>query len=244
MPQLRNLQGQKFGKLTVLEKAPNKHGHVYWICQCDCGSPKKTIASTSLLSGKIQSCGCYQKQIRHEKSNKPILDLTGQLFGKLIALKPLEQRNANGCVIWQCKCDCGNIKNVPSNLLIQNKVSSCGCLCSKGEEKIKKLLLNAQIPFEQQKTFDTCYFKDTGAKARFDFYVNNQYLIEFDGVQHFSAKSTWEKTQESFENIRMHDIIKNNWAHENHIPLIRIPYTQLEDIDLVDLILETSQYII
>lgn len=54
---------------------------------------------------------------------------------------------------------------------------------------IKKLLNNNNISFETEKTFESCIFQDTGKKARFDFYVDNKYLIEFDGEQHFSHSS-------------------------------------------------------
>lgn len=60
---------------------------------------------------------------------------------------------------------------------------------------IKEILLENNIPFEQEKTFDNCRFPDTNKKARFDFYVNNTYLIEFDGRQHIEPttgdKSNW-----------------------------------------------------
>jgi len=39
-------------------------------------------------------------------------------------------------------------------------------------------------------------------------------------------------------------MIKNQWCKENNIPLIRIPYTHLQDLCLEDLQLETSQFII
>ena len=40
MPKLVDLTGQRFGKLTVLKKAPSRNGKVYWLCQCDCGNIK------------------------------------------------------------------------------------------------------------------------------------------------------------------------------------------------------------
>ena len=57
MPQRRNYQGQRFGKLVVLEKAPSRSGHTYWLCQCDCGN-KKEIQTAHLTSGATVSCGC------------------------------------------------------------------------------------------------------------------------------------------------------------------------------------------
>jgi hypothetical protein len=61
------LAGQRFGHLVVRERTPhpNKHGDVYWLCECDCGGNKE--ASThSLRRGKTLSCGC----LRISKSGK------------------------------------------------------------------------------------------------------------------------------------------------------------------------------
>lgn len=59
----KDLLGQKFGKLLVLEKDnsefyKNKVG-AYWICQCDCGKIK-TIKGSDLRRGNTQSCGCLK----------------------------------------------------------------------------------------------------------------------------------------------------------------------------------------
>ena len=54
-------------------------------------------------------------------------DLTGQRFGRLIALYPIEARR-DKCVVWMCQCDCGTRKEIPSSDLTRNRVKSCGCL--------------------------------------------------------------------------------------------------------------------
>ena len=53
--------GQKYGQLTVIEKAPSRNGRGYWLCQCDCGN-KKEIRSDALKEGGTQSCGCLHKK--------------------------------------------------------------------------------------------------------------------------------------------------------------------------------------
>jgi len=55
-------------------------------------------------------------------------------------------------------------------------------ISSRGEEKIKNLLIENNIEFTTEKTFETCRFENTHALARFDFFVDNQYIIEFDGL--------------------------------------------------------------
>ena len=52
-----NLLGQRFGKLLVIEKAPNKNKDTYWKCQCDCGNITN-ITTRNLMSGNSTSCGC------------------------------------------------------------------------------------------------------------------------------------------------------------------------------------------
>ena len=142
--------------------------------------------------------------------------------------------------VWKCICDCGNITYVTSERLQNGNTKSCGCLKSKGEMLISKILLDNNIPFEKEKTFKSCTF-NTGALARFDFWVNNSYIIEFDGKQHFENTGGWNNNQ--LEKTQLHDLIKNEWCKNNNIPIIRIPYT-IKDINLEDICLETSSYIL
>lgn len=55
-------------------------------------------------------------------------DLTGQRFGRLVALYPTEKRSKGNGVIWLCHCDCGNLKEIVSNSLLSGVTKSCGCL--------------------------------------------------------------------------------------------------------------------
>lgn len=53
-------------------------------------------------------------------------DLTGKRFGKLTVIGFAGRAN-DGHAMWRCKCDCGNYKNVRSNLLVCDMTQSCGC---------------------------------------------------------------------------------------------------------------------
>ena len=55
------------------------------------------------------------------------IDLTGKRYGKLTVLHKNPERNAAGCVMWECKCDCGNVKTYSTNSLNRGAVTSCGC---------------------------------------------------------------------------------------------------------------------
>lgn len=56
-----------------------------------------------------------------------MLNLTGQRFGRLTALRPTEERHKTS-VVWECRCDCGNLCKVPSDWLRRCIKRSCGCL--------------------------------------------------------------------------------------------------------------------
>lgn len=210
-----------------------------WKCVCDCGNITY-VRPTDLESGNTKSCGCLRKEITAQQGKSMKENLIGQHFGRLIVLQDTGER-VNNQPMWLCKCECGSLHKVSTNNLKTGNVQSCGCLISKGEEKISKILSEANILFEKQKSFDTCIFP-TGKKAKFDFYVNNKYIIEYDGIQHFKSGQGWN-TLEKFKETQEKDNFKNQWCKENNIPLIRIPYTKLDSLELNDLLLTTSEFI-
>ena len=102
MPKFIDLQGERFGRLTVLYRDVSRNGsggHTYWICRCDCGN-FKTVRSDELRNGLIVSCGCYHAEITSE-------------IGKRINLKH-GMSNSRLFKIWPgMKARCYN-KNVPA----------------------------------------------------------------------------------------------------------------------------------
>ena len=59
---------------------------------------------------------------------RKIKDIIGQRFGKLIAIKMVDERVNSGLVAWVCQCDCGNKTTVNGANLRNGKTKSCGCL--------------------------------------------------------------------------------------------------------------------
>lgn len=216
-----NLTNQKFGKLLAIKPIEEKRNRfVVWECLCDCGNTCY-IRSDCLVNGASTSCGC--------KTNST--DLSGKKFGLLTVVKPTQQRN-NEQIVWECLCECGNTHYVTTGHLTSGDTNSCGCLKeSLGEMKIRNLLIENQLSFETQKTFNTCRFKETNALAKFDFYLPDfNILIEYDGIQHYTYRLNGWNTQENFEKIQKRDDYKNKWCKKNNIPLIRIPYTDYNKI--------------
>ena len=140
-----DLTGQRFGRLTVIKEAdkyisPQGLKFVQWLCKCDCGNDTIVLA-TNLKKGTTKSCGCYNIEQAKKRLFK---DLTGQKFGRLTAIKPIENHtNSNGKSMmtkWLCRCDCGNECNVQSGNLLGGHTLSCGCY--KKEQASKRSLIN------------------------------------------------------------------------------------------------------
>lgn len=124
MHSFRDITGQRFGRLIALEPTEKrKNRKLVWKCQCDCGNITY-VASDKLILGKTKSCRCLQKELISKRSRK---DITGQRFGKLIAIEPTDIRK-NRKILWKCICDCGNICYISVSSLKNNKTKSCGCL--------------------------------------------------------------------------------------------------------------------
>ncbi len=68
MPKLRDLTGQKFGKLTVIERdGSTAYNKALWRCRCDCGNETFVVGS-HLISGNTRSCGCSIKERAIERN--------------------------------------------------------------------------------------------------------------------------------------------------------------------------------
>lgn len=242
----RELIGQKFGKLTVVDIAeiriePKGYERVYYKCLCDCGNDKPVIVrGTSLKTHHVISCGCAKK----DKEARDRVDFVGKRFGALTVMSFAYAKDNIG--YWNCMCDCGNPIIVRTAHLTNGAVTSCGCTISIGEMYIMKILDDANIIYLHNKG----YFKDlisaNGRKLRYDFIIldGNQTpsrLIEFDGPQHQRPYDGFGGI-ESFLIQQENDTLKNQYALSHNIPLVRIPYSKRDSITLDDIL--GNQYLI
>lgn len=119
----RDLTGEKFGKLTVLEKTEGRsQGYILWRCRCACG--REILVSTKkLVQGNIRDCGCVPRE--DARRGRLAEDLTGQVFGALTVLYQAESRK--GRTRWVCRCQCGRETTVNAHELKAGKTKSCGC---------------------------------------------------------------------------------------------------------------------
>lgn len=228
------LIGMKINKWTVhkLEKmniGKEQSPRLYAICECECGTIKPVLVK-NLIKNLSKDCGCGRKKTAGINFSK---DLVGQKFGKLTVLEDLEKRSKTGHKLYRCLCDCGNEIILQTNQLTTNHTSSCGCLLSYYNMYIDKLLTDKNIEHKSEYTIfiDDNYY-------RFDFYLPQYNLfIEYDGEQHYKPVryhgNNIEKNMRVFNKTQEYDRIKNKYCEENDINLLRIPYWEKENIEII-----------
>ena len=135
MPPIKDLTGQKFGRLTVMYRVENYispttgYPHTRWHCRCECGN-EVDVNMYALRHGSTQSCGCYRRERSSATAKKKMVDLTGCVFGRLTVLYRAEDyigSSGNRIPKWHCRCECGKEVDVFGNRLKNGSTQSCGC---------------------------------------------------------------------------------------------------------------------
>lgn len=88
---VNDLTGQRFGKLTVIEKHPvaTKDRKARWVCKCDCGN-MTIVTGKQLRRGKTLSCGCLRSEANIKKNFRhggAVRGKTERLYGIYLDLK-------------------------------------------------------------------------------------------------------------------------------------------------------------
>ena len=244
MPASLDLKGQIFGFWQVIEKdlvKSKEQRQGYWICECSLCGNIVSVRGTALRSGKSTKC---EECNRH----KVVADESNNTYGKLTVKHFIQSKNNRK--MWLCKCECGNLIEVSTTDLRTGAVKSCGkcpSQLSHGANAIKLLLDKANIFYKQEYIFEDFVFEN-GHHPRFDFFIpERNYIIEYDGEQHFYADTSpksWN-TLDKLKQTQQRDKIKNQYCWDHSIPIIRIPYyVSISDLTIFDLIPETSKFIV
>lgn len=127
-----NLIGERFGNLTVIERAENNNrGNTQWLCKCDCGNTKVRLGY-DLTHGRSVTCGCAIN--RKGKPSEKRKSIVGNKYGKLTVVSLNEEKSKNGVLVWNCVCECGNTCTARGGNLKFGKSTHCGCMKKKREK--------------------------------------------------------------------------------------------------------------
>lgn len=216
----KNIVGEKFNHLTVLEKtSQTQGGKILYKCQCDCLESNIVFVNrTDLISGHTKSCGCIRRKFQ-----------IGDTINNRKILKIVPSRGEQTGARYLCEClFCNNIYEASSTTI--QKTISCGCQKSIGEFNIMQILKKNNIPFIKEYCIQ---------QYRYDFAITDQNkniirLIEFDGEQHYeqNIKNSGWNTYEKYQYTLQNDLTKNQIAKDLNIPLARIPYWERDNISI------------
>lgn len=242
---VEDLTGQTFGKLTVLERAPdhlNKDGtkYIMWKCRCECGNEVVTRA-TSLKNGHTRSCGCAH----HDGAmGIGLEDITGQKFGRWTVLYEngrLKEPRGRLVPLWHCRCECGTERDLRAGTLKSGSSLSCGCYkaeilsekaacgfgLSSGEKMVNQYLQSIGVYYEPQKVFPDLVGKK-GYPLSYDFlvYMDGEpfLLIEYQSAQHYRPVDYFGG-EAQFVVQQENDNKKRKYALHMKLALVEIPYT-------------------
>lgn len=133
----------------------------------------------------------------------------------------------------RCKVDGHEWFVLPQSLLKGHGCHMCNDTI--GEKKVSEVLDSMNIEYLPQYRFDNCRHI---RPLPFDFYLPKLNIcIEYDGQQHYRPVTfggcTIEQAIESHENTLMRDNIKNQYCKNNNIKLIRIKYSDYNNIESI-----------
>lgn len=107
---IRDITGQKFGRLTAIERLNKKRGSSFmWRCRCDCGNEVE-VSANSMLSGNTKSCGCLRVESIRKTNAKygSVADrmrlVDGTCVDRIERIR-LQRNNTSGCTGVQARGD-------------------------------------------------------------------------------------------------------------------------------------------
>lgn len=128
------------------------------------------------------------------------------------------------------RCNCGDVYYTSFRGYKKDgqiRCPNCSKSISNGEKAIMDCLDGLMIEYIPEYTKHECIDK---RRLPFDFYLPLYHLfIEYDGIQHFNP--TFGK--ESFDITQRHDQLKNDYCKENSLELLRIPYWEYDNIEMI-----------
>ncbi len=217
-----------------------KCGKMYWTLKTQVYKCLDTGWRTCYNCSKNKNEKCrWDQQISHTVSVVPNRDMEikpGDLFNELKVIDFAFNAKRHNYYEFQCtKCGAISYHMPPSN---KSDLAACHCAACidikyKGPREVAKYLDTLKIPYKREYRFEDCRYQAT---LPFDFAIfyptgELKCLIEYDGEQHFKFIKLWHGDKKGFELQQLRDKIKTDYCKQHNIKLIRIPYTEFNNIE-------------
>lgn len=132
----RDLIGNVYGELTVIDKAPDKlvgktykYHRTQWLCQCSCGKVLP-VQEQMLIKNYTKSCGHLKHDAMIKAAKSRFVDLSGRVFGNLLVKQRVDDyvsKSGRKYMQYDCECLlCGKIKTIQANNLRSGSTKTCG----------------------------------------------------------------------------------------------------------------------
>lgn len=220
------------------ELSPGSNLRVQYLCDY-CGEENTTKYHTLIESKGVLDNDCC-KSCAYKKHNEIKILNAGTVLSEYpeIAKEWLYEENettpdsvtpySKKKVRWRCS----EGHSWSSVVYARTSGSMSGCpFCKEtiGEKKVSEDLVNLSVPYIQEVSIDDLRGLG-GGLLRFDFAILSDEgyirgMIEFDGPFHYDEVYEGD----NFEGTQAHDKIKNEFCEDYNIPLLRIPYWEIDN---------------
>jgi very-short-patch-repair endonuclease len=178
-------------------------------------------AGRHMVGRKCTECAKKLRTLTREQ----FVERSEQTHGELYEYSLVEYTNIHTKV--QVVCTTHGPYLVSPALHIQ-RTGCPSCTSSKGQLAVRLFLKKHEISFLEEYRFPDCRNK---YPLPYDFFLpDRRVVIEYDGIQHYKPVPIFGGDS-YLEQLQENDKIKNTYASEQGIQLIRIPYTKLYDVD-------------
>lgn len=222
---LKERYGNSF---TLLSEYKNVDGLIKVIGN-ECGHTFELQANNLLSRGRCPICSLEKKRKEATRTNeqykKEVYDLVKDEYSVLGEYTSVTSK------IKMKHNICGHEYYVtPNNFLNKNRRCPL-CNSSYANKKTYEILKSNDVNFENEYSFEDLHGVNNGL-LRFDYAIFNSdndllFLLELDGEFHFNKIME----DDHYDELVEHDKRKNKYCKDNNIKLIRIPYTQFDNIE-------------
>lgn len=211
--------------IEVIGEYVGTHNKILHHCKI-CGNDF-LMTPHNVLSGQgCPKCGVLRRANSQRKTQNEYIDevanknLDIDVIGKYI--------NCHHKILHRCKICNYEWRVTPADILSGKGCPNCNI--SKGENIILNFLYKNEIKYQREYKFNDCKNKNP---LPFDFYLPYYNIcIEYDGKQHFQPIDYFGG-ESAFESQKERDNIKTQYCKENNIKLLRIPYWEFENIEII-----------
>jgi hypothetical protein len=229
----------KDNKILPQNCKPHSHRKIWWECSRCNNKWESAIVNRTWKDAGCSICSFKEMGEKHSQVKDNIESLA-KIHPKLCLEWSIKNdrnpetyyQTSGKTVIWKCK-DCSFEWKAKIYSRTKNGSGCPKCKKSHGEKRVQSVLDSLKIDYKTQYRILEC---KNQRPLPFDFAlkINNKLvLIEFHGRQHYELGTFHFACTKHFAYRQNNDGIKEKYCKDNNIPLLIIPYTEYNNIEII-----------